>query len=366
MAVKRLAMALICLMLVACQHVGAASRTLAQFSPANSQCYDRTTQSHHFVVDAHHHFKPFWGQAVAFDKLVDWAANSGVLFVNIYGIGQTYQRKPNCVGERGCYSNIIAPTLENDRKNAAQLLAYDGNKVHLTLSMTFADLNRPATILPTMQALQEQYGDVFSWMGEVNMVKAAQFDNGHQAVSLATIAQWQPFMAALREQNIPLAIHADLGDNQQPLRYLPLLQAMLAQYPENDIVWMHMGLSKELSDISPQLHIETLTQLFQQYPKFKADLSWRILYDFYFHEPQIAKQYVELLNAYPERFLPGTDFVASSNKRLADYREEVAVNSHLFKAVNDAAFRRIALGQNYFDLLKLPYKAPKICATAAP
>ena len=83
-------MALFCLMLVACQHVGAASRTLAQFSPANSQCFDRTTQSHHFVVDAHHHFKPFWGQAVAFDKLVDWAAKSGVLFVNIYGIGQTY------------------------------------------------------------------------------------------------------------------------------------------------------------------------------------------------------------------------------------------------------------------------------------
>ena len=96
--------------------------------------------------------------------------------------------------------NIIAPTLENDRKNAAQFLAYDGDKVHLTLSMTFADLSRPATILPTMQALQEQYGDVFSWMGEVNMVKAAQFDNGHQAVSLATIAQWQPFMAALRSK----------------------------------------------------------------------------------------------------------------------------------------------------------------------
>ena len=49
-------------------------------------------------------------------------------------------------------------------------------------------------------------------------------------------------MEVLRERGIPLAIHADLGNDEEPARYLPLIQEMLRLYPENTIVWMHMKL----------------------------------------------------------------------------------------------------------------------------
>ena len=59
----------------------------------------------------------------------------------------------------------------------------------------------------------------------------------------------------LRERGIPLAIHADLGNDEEPARYLPLIQEMLRLYPENTIVWMHMGLSRELVDMdAPPAH----------------------------------------------------------------------------------------------------------------
>ena len=45
-------------------------------------------------------------------------------------------------------------------------------------------------------------------------------------------------MEVLRERAIPLAIHADLGNDEEPARYLPLIQEMLRLYPEYTIVWM--------------------------------------------------------------------------------------------------------------------------------
>ncbi|ASD67369.1 amidohydrolase family protein [Pseudoalteromonas piscicida] len=363
MNVKQSVIAISCAVLLAgCQSVSATgTRTLATFSVDNSQCYDRKAQPSYFAVDSHHHFQPFRGDAVPFDKLVAWAERAGVVFINVYGIGQTYERKPDCFGERGCYSQLISPSIQNDFKNASNYLKYGADSVHLTLSMTFADLHKPETILPKMALLEDEFGDLFRWMGEVNLVKAAHFGNGHQAVDKETIAKWQPFMAVLKEKRIPLALHADLGDNNTPLKYLPLLEEVLKRYPENDIIWMHMGVSKELNHIDPELHINTMERLFSQYKNLKADLSWRILYDYYFSDPEIKAQYVEFINAHAERFLPGSDFVASKNKRFFDYLEEVDINSRILAELDDNAFRQIALGQNYFSLLDLPYRAPEIC-----
>ncbi|GEK11225.1 amidohydrolase family protein [Pseudoalteromonas peptidolytica] len=368
MNIKQMLIAMGCVFLLSsCETISATSvRSLAMFSPENSQCYNRQRQSNYFAVDSHHHFQPFRGDAVPFNKLVNWAERAGVLFVNVYGIGQIYTRKSGCVGERGCYTHVIAPSIENDIKNANNYVKHGADKVHLTLSMTFADLHKPDTILANMALLEEEFGDLFRWMGEVNMVKAAHFDNGHQAVSMDTIAKWQPFMQVLQEKKTPLALHADLGDNEAPLRYLPLLEEVLTRYPDNDIIWMHMGISKELSRIDPSLHIRTMQKLFARYKNLKVDLSWRILYDYYFSFPTVNSQYVEFINAHAERFLPGSDFVASKNKRFADYKEEVDINSRVLASLDDNAFRRIALGQNYFDLLELPYRAPEICTTASP
>jgi hypothetical protein len=47
------------------------------------------------------------------------------------------------------------------------------------------------------------------------------------------------------------------------------------------------------------------------------------------------------------------------------YKEELEVTSRINKDLSDEAFRGIALGQNYFDLLGLKRRAPLIC-TARP
>ena len=51
------------------------------------------------------------------------------------------------------------------------------------------------------------------------------------------------------------------------------------------------------------------------------------------------------LNAFSDRILPGTDFLASRDKDLDVYREELEVTGRIHRHLDDVAFRNIALGR---------------------
>ena len=340
------------------------SSALELYQAADAPCYDRSAEPQTAVVDAHLHFRPFGGAEIPFDEIVGYLRQTGVLFANVYGIGQTLPDFSSCTYYLDCPGTPLNPSLDNDRANAAGYEASPPSDVHLTLSMTFPDLARPATILPEMRRLDEEYPGVFSWMGEVNLVKQAVFANGRGAVPEEVLDDWAPFMAALRERDMPLAIHSDLGNDENPTFYLPLMEEVLRLYPDNDIVWVHMGLSRELTRMAPAEHIAIVTSMLDRHPRLMLDISWRVLDDAYFSDPEARVAYIPFLNRYSERVLPGTDFLASRDKSFAVYRTELEVTGRILRYLDDTAFRNIALGQNYFRLLGLDYTAPRVCEGA--
>ena len=337
--------------------------TLEMFQTDEPPCYDRSVQPQTAVVDAHLHFRPFGGPAIPFKEVVSYLEQTGVLFANVYGIGQMLPPASSCTYYLDCPGTPVTPTLKNDFVNAANYIANAPPGVHLTLSMTFPDLSRPDSILPGMQLVEEEYPAAFKWMGEVNLVKQALFGNGREPVPMAEITEWAAFMEALRERGIPLAIHSDLGNDEEPTRYLPLMTEVLRLYPDNIIVWVHMGLSQELVNMNAAQHIQTMRSLLDRYPKLMLDIAWRVIEDSHFSKPDQRTLYVSFLNNYSERILPGTDFLASRDKDIDVYRTELDVTSRILRDLNDTAFRNIALGQNYFRLLGLDYTAPPVCAS---
>ncbi len=324
-------------------------------------CYDRAVQPQTAVVDTHLHFRPFGGAPVPFDEVMGYLRETGVRFVNIYGIGQMLPVDSPCTYYLDCPGTPVVPTLKNDFANAASLLASPPSGVHATLAMTFPDLSRPETILPAIELLDREYPGMFRWMGEVNLVKQALFGNGHRPVPRAAIAEWAPFMEVLRERGIPIAIHSDLGSDEEPTRYLPLMQEVLDRYPDNRIVWMHMGLSLELKTLPAAEHIALMSSMLDRHPNLMLDITWRIIDDNYFSKAENQPLYVDFLNERSNRILPGTDFLASSNKDFEVYRTELEVTGRILAFLNDEAFRNIALGENYFRLLGLDYEAPRVC-----
>jgi predicted TIM-barrel fold metal-dependent hydrolase len=169
-------------------------------------------------------------------------------------------------------------------------------------------------------------------------------------------------MDELQKRNIPIAIHSDLGNDKEPRKYIPLMEEVLRRYPNNRIVWMHLGLSKELTTINPREHIQLLESYLRRYPNLSYDISWRVLYDQVFKDPASRDLYAAFMNRWPKRFIPGTDFVAAAGKTEQVYREELVVTSSILARVNNEAYRHIALGQNYFDLAGLDAVAPQVCS----
>ena len=340
-------------------------------------CYNRAEDKTTFVVDSHLHFQPFGGRAIPFDKMLDMILAEEVYFVNAYGIGQKLPAKSSCTYYLDCPGTTVTPSITNDIVNAANIAKRLPNNtldnfpdnlssnlpknIHITLSMSFTNLLEPEAVVPQIKLLDKEFPGMFSWMGEINVAKQAIFPNGHHAVPREEIALWKDFMALMEERNIPVSLHSDLGNDKNPTKYLGLMEEALARYPGNIIVWPHMGLSKELSKISPKQHIGILKRLLDENPNLYIDISWRVLYDNVFSKKKRRPYYIDFLNNYSNRFLPGTDFVASADKSNDSYGQEVDLNSDILKDLDDTAFRNIALGQNYFNILAIPFKAPDIC-----
>jgi predicted TIM-barrel fold metal-dependent hydrolase len=259
----------------------------------------------------------------------------------------------------------VLPSIKNDVVNAENYLEAKPANPHVTLSMTSFDIAHPETIPETFDMYDREFPGLFRWAGELNLIKGALLPNHHEPATSEDIDAWAPMMSRLEERGIPVTIHADLGTDAEPTKYLSLFRKALNRYPRNKIVWAHMGLSKELSAMDPGRHIAIVRALLDRHPNLTLDLSWRVLEDQYFSKPQVRRQYASLLDDHPTRAIPGTDFVASRDKTYAVYEKELEVTSRINKALGDEAFRNIALGENYFRLLGLKATAPQICKTPA-
>jgi hypothetical protein len=343
------------------------SRDLASFERADAPCYDRRREPYTAVVDSHLHARPYAGAAVPFEELVGFLDRAGVRFANIYGIGQVLPAGHPCLDYSRCPGVPVLPSVRNDLANAADVLRLRPRNVHLALSMSFPDLANPGGIVRTIRDYDRQFPGLFRWMGEANLAKQALFGHGHRAASPADIRGWKAFMDILRERRIPLTLHCDLGDATEPGKYLPLMRTVLRLYPDNSIVWAHLGLSREQTAIDPAGHIAILKSFLDQAPNLMLDASWRILEQNVFGKPGARGLYAAFFNRYSDRILPGTDFVAGKGRAFRDYATELDITSRIYAHLDDAAFRNIALGENYFRLLGLPYRAPAVCpGQAAP
>ena len=336
--------------------------SLDDSSSEQAACFDRNRSAQPAIVDTHIHFRPFGGAAHSFEDVVSFLERAGIRFANVYGIGQMLPVDSPCTYYLDCPGVPVTPTLKNDFVNAAAFVEARADNVQLTLSMTFLDLERPETVLSGMELLDREFPGLFRWVGEVNLVKQALFPNGHRPVSFEAIARWEPFMTRLRDRGMPIAIHSDLGNDEQPTQYLAWMEEVLRLYPDNVIVWMHLGFSRELTRIDPDLHIGTLRSLLDRYPKLMVDISWRVIHDNVFSKPEMRPSYLSFLEIYSDRVLPGSDFVASADKTFETYVDELEVTGDILTDLSDGAFRNIALGENYFRILGLDYSAPEICA----
>ena len=336
------------------------TRSLASFAKSNTSatCYDRTKEPYTAVVDTHFHPKPFGGQAMPPDVLFGYLDKAGVRFVNYFGIGQSLDMTSSCTYYLDCPGTSALPSIKNDFVNGVEVKAYPHENLHIVLSMTFIDLQNPEAVVDTIRLYDKEFPGMFKWAGELNVVKQALMKNQHEGATIEDIDNWAPFMKVLQERGIPVTLHSDLGNDANPTQFVPLMKHVLQKYPNNKIVWAHMGLSKELAKMDAKEHITIMKAALDSSPNLMLDISWDVIYNNY---KEFGAEFVDFFNAYPDRILPGSDFVAAGNKKPDQYAKELEITSRVNRFLSDDAFRKIALGENYFRLMNLEYRAPEIC-----
>ncbi|MCL1076837.1 amidohydrolase [Parashewanella spongiae] len=323
-------------------------------------CFDRTTMPYTLQVDSHFHFQPFGGKAILFEDMLDIFEQNGVRFVNAYGIGQPFTFDNACIHYLDCPNHPTAPSIKNDLINAHNVSTQLNTSVSVQLAMSFANLANPESIISQIYKLDKKHKKQFKLMGEVNLMNQALVSNSHQPATLHDISGWKTFMNLLKDRNMPIVIHSDLGNDEEYFKYLHLIEHVLNLYPDNKIVWAHLGLSYQQVTLNPKEHIAILQRMLNQYQNLTLDMSWRIIEEYYFSKQR--KAYVKFINKNSHRFISGSNFIASDNKRKDSYQQELETVSTINEYLDDDAFRNIALGQNYFELHSLPNEAPKICS----
>ena len=364
---KRIALlAPLALLMTACSALplsgkSSSARTLESCTlpSAEQQCYDRSKEPYTPVVDSHFHPRPFGGAAIPPTEMFQYFNNTSVRFVNYFGIGQVLELDSGCTYYLDCPGISALPSIKNDFVNGMDVVAYPHENLHITLSMTFMDLAHPDDIVNLIALYDKEYPGMFSWSGELNVMKQALLGNNAEPATEDSIDAWAPFMKVLRERGIPVTLHSDLGNDESPTKHLHLMEHILKKYPNNKIVWAHMGLSKELSHMNPEEHVALMKRMLDNNPNLMVDISWDVLFNAYHQWGDI---FVPFFNEYSTRILPGTDFVAASSKSFDEYAKELDITSRALRALNDDAFHNIALGENYFRLLNLDYHAPPVCA----
>lgn len=120
-----------------------------------------------------------------------------------------------------------------------------------------------------------------------------------------------------QEFDLPVMVHSNITSKRErnPL-YLQEFEEPLSKHPEVRFIWAHAGTSAEIHRRQDRLDFvfPTLERMLSVYPNLYIDLSWSLL-DLYLldGEGKASEKWVKLVEAYPDRFMIGSDVVGKFN-----------------------------------------------------
>lgn len=118
-------------------------------------------------------------------------------------------------------------------------------------------------------------------------------------------------MQLLCECNIFVILYFDLGNNDNFIEFLFLMQYVFEIYFDNKIVWVYMGLLKELILMDFNKYVVIMKDLFDCYLVLMFDIFWDVLFNVYYQWGDI---FIVFFNEYFICIFFGFDFVVVSMK----------------------------------------------------
>lgn len=146
------------------------------------------------------------------------------------------------------------------------------------------------------------------------------------------------------EHDLPVSLHSNIGAVwiREPI-FLGELEATLKKHSKTRFIWCHAGIGRRIN--VPSL-VPELRRLLASYRNLWVDLSWVVFENYIAPEGKLQRDWVEIVKAFPDRFMIGSDIVA----RFGKYTAEIRKYDLLLDALPEDIARRVGR-DNFLSVL---------------
>jgi len=311
-------------------------------------------QSKYEIVDGHFHFLNFVQETAGMDAFFKAMDDAGVVESQIMGM-PLVKKWDDWVDKRPTYY------LDNDSRvywysatdfliarAVGELPPAKRKRLHpFICGINGSDQNA----VDHVERMLAIYPDFWEGIGEVfcrhDDLTALTYGDSARADTKA----FDRLMNIAAKNDLPILIHSNIGPSwlQRP-DYLTEIEYAVRKHPNTRVIWAHAGISRR---ILIRNHTVILASMLSQYPNLHIDISWVIFEQEIAPDNKLNKEWVALLESFPDRFIIGSDVVGIFDHYAATIRRYYL----LLDALKPETARKVAR-ENFLAILPRRVRQP--------
>jgi predicted TIM-barrel fold metal-dependent hydrolase len=163
------------------------------------------------------------------------------------------------------------------------------------------------------------------------------------------------------EAGLVVVLHSDADmpfpkPGQEPY-LIAQMRDLVLRHPKTTIIWAHCGVGRVVRPVKD--HLALIRKLLDsgKVPNLHFDISWDETAKYVLATPESTKAMVDMIDAYPDRFLFGTDEVAPASQEK--YLKVYDMYAPLFAALTPDASQKVRMGnyERLFDKARVDVRA---------
>ena len=325
----------------------AQERLYAKKKGAVSGLATKMSSTRYRYTDAHCHYVDFMQRTDGIQTLLDKMDTAGVYHIQIMGMplikkwNAADPREPLYYLEDDSRTYWYSTTDTIVARAVRELAEKDRLRFHPFIC-GFNPTNRNA--VDHVRRMMEWYPDFWEGIGEIFTRHDDLTGLTYGETARANNIALDPVYRLAAENDLPVQMHNNIGNKwlREPV-YMHEMEGAIRKHPQTRFIWAHAGISRDCN--IPSI-VREADRLLNTYDNLWFDLSWIVFENNIAPDGKLARNWVSLVEDYPERFMIGTDKVG----HFDTYVKEIKKYDILLDALKPKTSRLVA-SENFLRVL---------------
>ena len=325
----------------------AQERLYAKKRGAVSELAAKMSPNRYRYTDAHCHYVDFLQRTDGIRTLINKMDTAGVYHIQIMGMpllkkwNAADPREPRYYLEDDSRTYWYSATDIIVARAVNQLGENERRRFHPFIC-GFNPTNRNA--VDHVRRMMEWYPDFWEGIGEIFTRHDDLTGLTYGETARANNIALDPVYRLAAENDMPIQMHNNIGNKwlREPV-YMHEMEGAIRKHPQTRFIWAHAGISRDCN--IPSI-VREADRLLKTYDNLWFDLSWIVFENNIAPDGKLDRDWISLVEDYPERFMIGTDKVG----HFDTYVEEIKKYDILLDSLKPKTSRLVA-SENFLRVL---------------